>query len=199
MISQSHDGLTQALGLRLNRRWFGAATLAGAVAAVLRGSGIHAQPEEKTCAFDLDATVVAGPNTGLSFQGSLTLPIGADGAIDEGEFVSANGLPSAVVGMATNRRLRLRIDLGDEGVSCAERNSAAHSLWLPGRAERSVRWPETRRSGNLVDHAPIAGVVEWCFPDPDRRGRSHANAMSADRLWKWHVRPRSGDLPVRLP
>jgi hypothetical protein len=61
------------------------------------------------CTLGLAGTVSLGPNTGQSFQGTLTISIGQDGAIDSGTVQYSDGTTSPVVGQATGRSIRLRV------------------------------------------------------------------------------------------
>jgi len=61
------------------------------------------------CVLGIAGTVSLGPNTGQSFQGTLTISIGQDGAIDSGSVQFTDGTNSPVVGQATGRSIRLRI------------------------------------------------------------------------------------------
>ncbi len=61
------------------------------------------------CVLGIAGTVSLGPNTGQSFQGTLTISIGQDGAIDSGTVQFSDGTTSPVVGQATGRSIRLRV------------------------------------------------------------------------------------------
>jgi hypothetical protein len=61
------------------------------------------------CVLGIAGTVSLGPNTGQSFQGTLTISIGQDGAIDTGTAEFSDGTSSPVVGQATGRSIRLRV------------------------------------------------------------------------------------------
>ena len=116
MDSSRFDNISKGFAARHSRRRFGAASILGGFSLALGNRFASAQGDTWTCVFELVATVAAGPNTGKSFQGALTLPIGASGAIDDGTFVSTGGSPVGVAGVATDRLIRLRIDLGESGV-----------------------------------------------------------------------------------
>lgn len=64
------------------------------------------------CVLNIAGTVSLGPDSGQSFQGSLTISIGQDGSIDSGSVQFQDGTSSPVVGQATGRSIRLRI--GDD-------------------------------------------------------------------------------------
>lgn len=61
------------------------------------------------CVLGIAGTVSLGPNTGQSFQGTLTISIGQDGAIDSGTVQFDDGTTQPVVGQATGRSIRLRV------------------------------------------------------------------------------------------
>jgi hypothetical protein len=60
------------------------------------------------CVLSIDATVELGPTAGQSFQGTLTISVGPDGAIDTGTLQFSDGSSVPVVGQATGRSIRLR-------------------------------------------------------------------------------------------
>jgi hypothetical protein len=61
-----------------------------------------------SCVLAIDATVQLGPTAGQSFQGTLTISVGPDGAIDSGTLQFSDGSSVPVVGQATGRSIRLR-------------------------------------------------------------------------------------------
>jgi hypothetical protein len=71
---------------------------------------------EGQCVLDITGTTEIGPNAGQTFQGSLSLSIGSDGAIDSGTLQLADGTSEPVVGQATGRSIRLRIGADAESV-----------------------------------------------------------------------------------
>ncbi len=60
------------------------------------------------CTLQISATVELGPTAGQSFQGTLSITVGDDGAIDSGTLQFSDGTSVPVVGQATGRSLRLR-------------------------------------------------------------------------------------------
>jgi hypothetical protein len=68
------------------------------------------------CVLGIAGTVSLGPDTGQSFQGTLTMAIGQDGAIDSGTVQFSDGTSSPVVGQATGRSIRLRVGTDPEAV-----------------------------------------------------------------------------------
>ena len=61
-----------------------------------------------TCDLSFSATTELGPNAGQTMKGTLSLTIGADGAIDTGSLQLDDGTSLPVVGQATSRAIRLR-------------------------------------------------------------------------------------------
>lgn len=68
------------------------------------------------CLLALDATTDLGPDAGKTLQGTLTLAIGQDGAIDSGTLELSDGTTQPVVGQANGRSIRLRIGSGPDAV-----------------------------------------------------------------------------------
>jgi hypothetical protein len=66
-------------------------------------------PGQGQCVLDISGTTQIGPNAGQTFQGTLSISIGSDGAIDSGTLQVAGGPSEPVVGQATGRSIRLRI------------------------------------------------------------------------------------------
>jgi len=61
-----------------------------------------------TCDLTFTAAIKLGPAAGQSTQGTLSLTVGADGAIDAGSLVLDDGTSLPVVGQAIGRSIRLR-------------------------------------------------------------------------------------------
>ncbi len=61
-----------------------------------------------TCELGFSAAIQFGPSSGQFLQGTLSLTIGADGAIDTGTLQLNDGTSLPVVGQATGRSIRLR-------------------------------------------------------------------------------------------
>lgn len=66
------------------------------------------------CLFDISGTTNLGPNAGQVFQGTLSLSIGPDGAIDSGTLQLSDGTTVPLVGQAIGRAIRLRIGADPE-------------------------------------------------------------------------------------
>ena len=61
-----------------------------------------------TCDLGFSAAIELGPYAGQTMEGTLSLTIGADGAIDTGALQLDDGTSLPVVGQATGRSIRLR-------------------------------------------------------------------------------------------
>jgi hypothetical protein len=61
--------------------------------------------ETTTCQLQFAARFVTGPGEGTSLSGELSIAIGPEGAIDDGEFRSTQGATFDVVGQVTGRSL----------------------------------------------------------------------------------------------
>ena len=68
------------------------------------------------CVLGIAGTVSLGPNQGQSFQGTLTLSVGQDGAIDSGTVQFQDGTTSPVVGQAIGRSIRLRVGTDPDSI-----------------------------------------------------------------------------------
>ena len=116
MNAARFDRLSRALGSRSSRRNLGVGGLLGGLSVAFGSRSGFAQDETRTCDLSLVATVLVGPNREATYQGALTLPIGVDGAIEDGSVVPTSGSSVGVAGAATDRSIRMRIDLGESGV-----------------------------------------------------------------------------------
>lgn len=61
------------------------------------------------CTLMISGIVELGPNAGQTFEGTLSISIGQDGAIDSGSLQFSDGTTAPVVGQATGRSIRLRV------------------------------------------------------------------------------------------
>jgi hypothetical protein len=66
-----------------------------------------------SCSLNFTARTDIGPNADLAYQGTMTILIQTDGAVDEGILQTPNGASFPVVGQIAGRSVRLRIDLGN--------------------------------------------------------------------------------------
>jgi len=146
MDANRFDELSRTLAARSNRRE--AVRRGGVLAAVAGAFGLGGaraiaqddgdEQETKRCEIAFRAVVAVGPNEGATFEGLLTLRIGADGAIDDGELETEGPRPYQVVGQANGRALNLRIDITDDT-----------ALALTGVGERDVRDCRGKLSGTF--------------------------------------------------
>lgn len=142
MDARRFDGFSKKLAKRSSRRRvlhaFGGGGIGGTLLALAGLRATSAQDEPATCRFQLDATVAAGPSTGTTFTGELTLTLEPEGAIDAGEFAADDGTVYEVTGQAVGRALYLRIELGGD-----------HVLALTGIAQRDVSLCRGRIDGTF--------------------------------------------------
>ena len=114
------DEFSRSLAVRSSRRQAvrqaGAGGLLGGVAATLGLRTASAQGDSVNCTFPMTALVSVGPSLDTTLEGTLTLEIGPNGAIDDGTFETIDGGSFDVVGTATGRALDLRIELEDDQV-----------------------------------------------------------------------------------
>ena len=69
--------------------------------------------EAELCYADFEATVRQGPSTGLEQNGILVLRVEADGKIDEGSLIAAEGPAVTVVGQMDGRAVNLLFEVGE--------------------------------------------------------------------------------------
>ena len=146
MDANRFDELARTLAARSNRRE--AVRKGGMLAAVAGAFGLggarafaqdDADEQETTrCQIAFRSVVAVGPNEGATFEGLLTLRIGGDGAIDDGELETEGPRPYRVVGQAVGRAINLRVEIADDRV-----------LALTGTGERDVRDCRGKLSGTF--------------------------------------------------
>ncbi|MGI8477115.1 MAG: hypothetical protein ACR2OO_12180 [Thermomicrobiales bacterium] len=111
------DAMSRSFAERSTRRaairGLGGGGLAAGLLAVvgLRSSDALAATTT-TCDLAFTGTVAAGVDDKTAIPSALSLPIGADGAIDAGTLTLGQGGKLAVVGQAVGRALSLRVDFG---------------------------------------------------------------------------------------
>ena len=119
MDHKRFDAFSRSLATRSTRRdtvrRAGAGGIGGGLAATLGIRSASAQ-DASVCTLPLTARVAVGPSTDSLFEGTLTLEIGPEGAIDDGTFETLEGESFDVVGTATGRAIDLRIELDGEQV-----------------------------------------------------------------------------------
>lgn len=117
MDHQRFDRLSRSLAARTTRRQavrtVGAGSVLGGIGAVLGTQALQAQAPVQTCTLPFYAEVYLGPWLGTVYQGTLTLDIAEDGAIDSGWLDTIDGQRYPLVGHTAGRGLDARIDLGN--------------------------------------------------------------------------------------
>lgn len=161
------DDFSRSLAIHANRRDALRGLGAGGIAAGLLslfGLSASVQAEEPvTCILDFHAETETGPNENTIYDGTLTLVIESDGAIDDAT-LEMDKDEHRVVGHATGRALSLRIELTDElalslyGVGKRDitrcRGAYAGTLGGPELDDLGT-WQATRKSGSTT----IAGLA----------------------------------------
>ncbi|HEU0114300.1 MAG TPA: MXAN_6577-like cysteine-rich protein [Thermomicrobiales bacterium] len=139
---------------------------AGAVAGIAGGVAHQAEAAAPvSCSIELTATIRSGPNAGLTLAGgkpgeltgTLSVTVGADGAIDQGTLQLTDGTALPVVGQATGRdlALRSRVGLGQTLVLIGVADQPVAQC--AGAADGLLTGPQP---GDLGDwHATMAGAT----------------------------------------
>ncbi|HEY7034824.1 MAG TPA: hypothetical protein VH482_26020 [Thermomicrobiales bacterium] len=132
------DALSKTLGRRSSRRTalgrLGGGGLGVVLAAALGGRALAqdgtpaagALPEG-LCLYPFSVAVRQGPDAGLTYDGTLALVVGPDGAVDQGSFQTTDGQQMTVVGQVTGRAVNLQFATGD-----------GHYLFGAGTAEKAI-------------------------------------------------------------
>lgn len=158
MDSQRFDRFSRSLATRTTRRQavrqVGAGGVLGGVAAVLGVKALQAQDSAQTCALPVYAEVYLGPWLGMNYQGTLTLEMNADGAIDGGALVLTDGTSYPLVGQATGRGLDLRIDLGSGLLLTLTGTAENDFARCEGNAAGSFSGPEMGNMGTWITTGP---------------------------------------------
>jgi hypothetical protein len=136
-------------------RQLGAGGVLGGIGAMLGAGTLRAQGSTQTCALPVYAEVYVGPWLGTVYQGTLSLDIGEDGAIDSGILTTLDGASYPLVGQADGRALDLRIDLGN-GLLLTLTGTAENDFAIcQGAAAGSFGGPEM---GNMGTWTTVAGA-----------------------------------------
>src|SRR6187401_1254601 len=102
MDQQRFDRFSRSLAVRSSRRQAmrqaGAGGLIGGLGAMLGMRVTGAQGDAQTCALSIYAEVSVGPWLGTVYEGTLSLDIDAEGAIDSGSFTTLDGQSYPLVG-----------------------------------------------------------------------------------------------------
>lgn len=171
MDQNRFDGLSRSLARRTSRRkavrQLGAGGVAGGIGAMLGAGVLRAQDTAHTCELPIYAEVYVGPYLGTVYEGTLSLDIGGDGAIDSGVFTTLDGAVYPLVGEAEGRALDLRIDLGN-GLLLTLTGTAENDFAIcQGAAAGSFAGPEM---GNMGTWTTVAGGGVISPPGADPTG-----------------------------
>ena len=95
MDQQRFDRLSRSMAARTTRRQavrqVGAGGLLGGIGAVFGAKALAAQGAVQTCALPIYAEVYVGPYLGTVYEGTLSLDISEEGAIDSGFLETLDG------------------------------------------------------------------------------------------------------------
>ncbi|MEZ4504714.1 MAG: hypothetical protein R2848_02355 [Thermomicrobiales bacterium] len=154
MDSQRFDRISRSLAARTTRRQamrqVGAGGVLGGVALALGAKQLQAQGPVQTCSLPIIAEVYVGPWLGTVYQGTLSLDIGATGAIDSGSFDTLDGQHYAVVGHAAGRGLDARVDLGNQQLLTLTGTAENAFELCQGAAAGSFMGPEMGNMGTWI-------------------------------------------------
>ena len=158
MDQQRFDRLSRSMAARTTRRQAvrqaGAGGLLGGIGAVFGAKGLAAQGSVQTCALPIYAEVYLGPYLGTVYEGTLSLDIDEDGAIDSGFFETIDGMRSPLVGHAAGRGIDLRVDLGNEQILTLTGTAELDFAICQGAAAGSFGGPEM---GNMGTWTTVMG------------------------------------------
>jgi hypothetical protein len=138
MDAKRFDALSRSLSRRGSRRGLAA----GGVAAGLAALGLERAAAASTCALQIQATTVTGPDQGVVYTGTLNMEIGDTGAIDSGSFNTSDGANHPLVGQATGRAVHLRITLDGTRVLALEGTAANDLILCRGEASGTFGGPD---------------------------------------------------------
>lgn len=120
-----------------------------------------------TCTLTWTANVRLGPSAGAmlvngaaqpgELKGTLTLPLGNDGSIDQGQLILANGSSVTVVGQAVGRALNLRLQSGNGQAFVAVGTAEQAVTSCSGKIDGSLTGPQVGDLGEW--HAVASGVT----------------------------------------
>ncbi|MCA9859838.1 MAG: hypothetical protein KC438_08955 [Thermomicrobiales bacterium] len=158
MDQQRFDRFSRSLATRTTRRQavrnVGAGGVLGGIGAVLGVKALGAQGPVQTCALPVYAEVYLGPWLGTVYQGTLSLDMNVDGAIDSGAFDTLDGMSYPLVGQATGRGLDLRVDLGNDLLLTLTGTAENDFSLCQGEAAGSFSGPEMGNMGTWITTGP---------------------------------------------
>lgn len=138
MDANRFDALARTLSRRRSRRGIAA----GGVAAGLAALGLERAAAQQICALQIQATTVTGPQQNTIYTGTLNLNIGDNGAVDDGNFTTSDGVSHPLVGQVTGRALHLRITLAQGQVLALEGTAANDLILCRGAASGTFGGPD---------------------------------------------------------
>lgn len=155
------DALTRRYATATTRR----AALGGLVGGGLLAAFGHAPARAATtCTLSWTANVRFGPSTGAmlvaggtlpgELKGTLSLALGDDGAIDQGQLRLADGSTVTVVGQALGRALHLRLQTGNGQALVAVGTAEQAVASCTGMIDGSLTGPQ---AGDLGEWHAVAG------------------------------------------
>jgi hypothetical protein len=107
MDPKRFDNWTRKRALRLSRR--------DALKTLAAAGVVTALPEaalaQGTCTFTLDAETAGGPSAPATYQGTLQLTLGNDGAFTAASFTQSGDVPKSTTGHAVGRAVDFQIEL----------------------------------------------------------------------------------------
>jgi hypothetical protein len=159
MDQQRFDRFSRSLAVRSSRRQAmrqaGAGGLIGGLGAMLGMRVTGAQGDTQTCALSINAEVYVGPCLGTVYEGTQSLDIDAEGAIDSGSFTTLDGQRYPLVGEADGRALDLRIDLGNDQLLTLTGTAEQAFAICQGAAAGSFSGPEMGNMGTWITTGPM--------------------------------------------
>lgn len=160
MDHRQFDRLSRAFAERTTRRQamrqVGAGGVLGGLGVALGVKTLAAQAPVQTCALPIYAEVYVGPWLGMTYQGTFSLDIGSDGAVDNGSLETLDGASYPLVGTAAGRALDLRVDLGNEQLLTFTGTSELDFDLCQGAAAGSFSGPEM---GNMGTWTTVDGMT----------------------------------------
>jgi hypothetical protein len=157
MDQKRFDAFSRSLAGRSTRRHAvrqaGAGGLLGGVVASLGLRASAAQDGAVVCTLQFSAVVAIGPDIDTAYEGTLTLEVGPEGAIDNGTFETPGGATYDVVGTATGRALDLRIELGTNQVLTLNGAGENDIILCRGQVDGTFGGPQSEDLGTWTTNA----------------------------------------------
>ncbi len=161
------DALTRRTATATTRRDALRGLAGGGLLAVLGFKAVQDAAAQATCTMTWTGNVRLGPDTGVmlvpgastpgELTGTLTVTLGDDGAIDQGQLQLPDGTTMTVVGQATGRALNLRLTDTTGRVLVAVGTGEQAIAACSGRIDGSLTGPQ---NGDLGEwHAVASGAT----------------------------------------